>query len=206
MAVPGLGWWENLGLHNIFATRINSHGSLGVVKCASYCKLSDSWVHGMRLGDDYHYNAIGSNGIEPSDGYFIINHNWLSCGDWASSERSLGDDAGCSAVIGFYGDFAPVQNVTVSRNYLVGRIGDKSVPLADNRQPGYCLNPGFYPGKPYPQPVRMDIRDNIFGRGDSGKCGAFGPTNSLEAVGKPSNSDWQNNRFDDGEVIGRPTE
>lgn len=204
VAVPGLSWWENIGRYNVFVSRVNSHGSEGVVKCASYCSVTDSWVHGMHLGGEYHYNAVGGNGIEPEDGYFNIEHNWTSCGDWASWDKEPGNDAGCSAVIGFYGDFAPIRNITMSKNFLAGMTGDQAIPSAQDRQPGYCLNPGYYPGKPHPVPRKMVIKDNVFGRGSSGKCGVFGPVNSLNAVGKPADNVWENNTFDDGEIISRP--
>lgn len=204
VATPGLSWWENIGRYNVFVTRVNSHGSEGVVKCASYCSVTDSWVHGMHLGGEYHYNAVGGNGIEPEDGGFSIEHNWTSCGDWASWDDKPGNDAGCSAVIGFYGDFAPIRNITISKNYLAGMTGDQPIPSAQDRQPGYCLNPGYYPGKPHPEPTKMVITDNVFGRGTSGKCGVFGPTNSLNAVGKPADNVWENNVYEDGEVIPRP--
>lgn len=204
VAVPGLSWWENIGRYNVFVTRVNSHGSEGVVKCASYCSVTDSWVHGMHLGGEYHYNAVGGNGIEPDDGYFKIDHNWTSCGDWVSWDEKPGNDAGCSAVIGFYGDFAPIRNITISKNYLAGMTSGQSIPSAQDRQPGYCLNPGYYPGKPFPGPTKLVIKDNLFGRGSSGKCGVFGPTNSLNAAGKPGDNVWENNKFEDGEAIGRP--
>ena len=204
VAVPGLSWWENIGRYNVFVNRVNSHGSEGVVKCASYCSVTNTWVHGMRLGGEYHYNAIGGNGIEPEDGYFRIEHNWASCGDWASWDEQAGADAGCSAVIGFYGDFAPIRNITISKNYLAGMTGDQPIPSAETRQPGYCLNPGYYPGKPHPAPSKLVIKDNIFGRGSSGKCGVFGPTNSLNAVGQTGDNEWVNNTYEDGEMIGRP--
>ena len=82
VAVPGLSWWENIGRYNVFVWRVNSHGSEGVIKCADYCAAYDSWVHGMYLGGSYHYNAFGGNGMESANGYFTIEHNWASCGDW----------------------------------------------------------------------------------------------------------------------------
>lgn len=204
VAVPGLSWWENIGRYNVFVTRVNSHGSEGVVKCASYCSVVDSWVHGMHLGGEYHYNAVGGNGIEPDDGYFTIDHNWTSCGDWASWDEKPGNDAGCSAVIGFYGDFGPIRNISITKNFLAGMTSGQQIASAEDRQPGYCLNPGYYPGKPHPAPSKLVIRDNVFGRGSSGTCGVFGPTNSLNAVGHPADNVWENNRYEDGEIIGRP--
>lgn len=206
VAVPGLSWWENIGRYNVFVWRINSHGSEGVIKCADTCATYDSWVHGMRLGGAYHYNAFGGNGIETANGSFVIEHNWASCGDWVGVEPDVSGDAGCSAVIGFYGDFAPIRNITLNRNYLAGATIDPAISDAENRQPGYCLNPGYYPGKPYPSPSNVTVTDNIFGIGFSGKCGVFGPVNSLGAVGAEGGNVWSGNRFEDGTDIPRVEE
>lgn len=194
----GLSWWENIGRSNIFVYRVNSHGSEGVIKCDRNCEAKDNWVHGMYLGGAYHYNAFGGNGT--SD--FLIEHNWASCGDWEAWASSYDADAGCSADMGFYGDFGQIQRVTITRNYFAGT----NSALDRGRGPGYCLNPGYYPGKPYPAPDYMTITDNIFGRGSSGKCGLFGPTNSLAKSGQPKNNVWSNNRYEDGVVIPFPYE
>lgn len=200
VAPDGLSWWENIGRSNFRAVRVNSHGSQGVIKCDSNCEAVDNWVHGMELGKAYHYNAFGGNGTNN----FRIEHNWASCGDWGSTEAGVQGDAGCSAAIGFYGDFAPIQSVTIKRNFLVSTF-DMSEEGRD-RQAGYCLNPGYYPGKPYPAPKNLDITDNIFGRGGSGKCGVFGPTNSLNKIGALNGNVWDGNRYEDGAPIGRPEE
>lgn len=154
----------------------------------------------MRLGGSYHYNALGGNG---TDG-FRIEHNYASCGDWSAVDAPT-TDAGCSAVIGFYGDFGPIQNITIERNYLASSF-DSSVASGDDRQAGYCLNPGYYPGKPHPAPEKITVTDNVFARGTSKKCGVFGPSNSLNAVGQPKGNVWENNRFEDGAVIDRVEE
>ena len=204
VAPEGLSWWENVGRTNMFVARVNSHGSQGVIKCEQNCEAVDSWVHGMVLGGAYHYNAFGSNGM--SSGSFVIRHNWASCGDWTAQDDKTAD-AGCSAAIGFYGDFDPIRNITIDRNYLVGtsQSGNKTSSDTD-RQAGYCLNPGYYPGKPNPAPSNVKVTSNVFGRGDSGKCGVFGPTNSLNKVGDPKGNTWSDNRWVDGVAIGRPEE
>lgn len=194
-----LPWWENIGRNNIFVYRVNSHGGEGVIKCESNCEAKDNWVHGMQLGGEYHYNAFGGNG---TDG-FVIDHNYASCGDWASISNP-GGDAGCSAVIGFYGDFGPIRNITINRNYLVSAF-DMSA-SGQYRQAGYCLNPGYYPGKPYPAPANVSVTGNIFGRGASGKCAVYGPTNSLNARGATNGNVWTDNRYEDGVAISRPEE
>lgn len=196
---PDLPWWENVGRSNIFVYRVNSHGGEGVIKCAVNCEAKDSWVHGMVLGDAYHYNAFGGNGTKN----FKIEHNYATCGDW-ERKASPTSDAGCSAVIGFYGDFGPIEDIAIQRNYL-GSTFDMSA-SGINRQAGYCLNPGYYPGKPYPNTRNLTVTDNVFGRGGSGKCGVFGPTNSLNARGAPNGNVWNKNRYTDGTVIARPEE
>ncbi|MGO4681155.1 DUF4082 domain-containing protein [Microbacterium sp. 2MCAF23] len=194
-----LPWWENIGRSNFFAYRVNSHGGEGVIKCDTHCEAADNWVHGMQLGGSYHYNAFGGNGTND----FRILHNYASCGDWENVSNP-GGDAGCSSVIGFYGDFAPIQNITIDRNYLASTF-DMSGSGIDT-QAGYCLNPGYYPGKPYPDTHNLTVTNNVFARGGSGKCGVFGPTNSLNGIGSPNGNVWQSNRYSDGTAISRSEE
>ena len=197
-----LPYIENIGRYNYFTYRVNSHGGQGVIKCAAYCETKDSWIHSMTVGGAYHYNAIGGNGME--EGSWIIDHNWASCGDWESVLPNIDNDAGCSAVIGFYGDFSPIRNITINRNFLKSTF-DMS-PSGEFRQAGYCINPGYYVGKPYPNPTNMTITDNIFARGGSGVCGVFGPSNSLNAIGQGASNVWSNNRYEDGTIIPRVEE
>lgn len=197
-----LPYIENAGRYNYFMYRINSHGGQGVLKCAAYCEAKDNWVHGMTVGKAYHYNAVGGNGMEA--GSFLVDHNWLSCGDWESVQPGIENDAGCSAVIGFYGDFAPIRNITINRNFLKSTYDMSASGIF--RQAGYCLNPGYYVGKPNPNPTNMTITDNIFARGGSGKCGVYGPTNSLNKVGAGATNIWSGNRYEDGVAIPRPEE
>lgn len=199
VAPTDLPFWENIGRSNFYATRVNSHGGQGVIKCEQDCSATDSWVHGMRLGGSYHYNAFGGNGTER----FTIDHNYASCGDWSAVDDPA-DDAGCSAVIGFYGDYAPVQDITITRNFLESTFSDSGQSI--HRQAGYCLNPGYYPGKPYPDTFRLTVTDNVFARGSTRRCGVFGPSNSLHGRGAPNGSTWERNRYVDGAGISRPTE
>ncbi|NYE35515.1 hypothetical protein F4692_000619 [Nocardioides cavernae] len=199
VAPTDLPFWENIGRSNFYATRVNSHGGQGVIKCESNCVARDSWVHGMELGGAYHYNAFGGNGTD----HFTIDHNYGSCGDWAAVSDPV-DDAGCSAVIGFYGDYAPVQDITITRNFLASAFADSGQSI--HRQAAYCLNPGYYPGKPYPDTARIVVTDNVFARGSTRKCGVYGPSNSLHGRGAVNDNVWDRNRFVDGAPISRPTE
>lgn len=199
VAPTDLPFWENIGRSNFFASRVNSHGGQGVIKCESNCVAKDSWVHGMELGGAYHYNAFGGNGTNN----FTIEHNYGSCGDWSAVSDPT-DDAGCSAVIGFYGDYDPIQNITINRNFLASTFSGTGQSV--HRQAGYCLNPGYYPGKPYPDTSNITVTDNLFARGTTNKCGVFGPSNSLHGRGAPNGSIWERNRYADGASISRPTE
>lgn len=199
VAPPDLPWWENIGRSNFFAYRVNSHGGEGVIKCDVNCEAKDNWVHGMELGGAYHYNAFGGNGTSN----FRIEHNYASCGDW-SRVSSPTSDAGCSAVIGFYGDYAPIQNITITRNFLASSFDTSA--SGKHTQAAYCLNPGYYPGKPYPDTRGITVTDNVFARGGSGTCGVYGPSNSLNGRGAPNGNVWQNNRYSDGTPISRPEE
>lgn len=196
---PDLPFWENIGRNNVFVYRVNSHGGEGVIKCDAHCEARDNWIHGMRLGGAYHYNALGGNGTED----FRIEHNYASCGDWSAVDAPTAD-AGCSAVIGFYGDFGPIRDIAIHRNFLASSFDVSAAGVY--RQAGYCLNPGYYPGKPYPHPQNLTITGNVFARGSSGKCGVYGPTNSLNAIGMPNGNIWEDNRFEDGVAIARVEE
>ena len=52
----------------------------------------------------------------------------------------------------------------------------------------------------------MKVTDNVFGRGFNGKCGVFGPANSLNAVGVDDGNVWSDNRFEDGTAVSRVEE
>lgn len=199
VAPTDLPWWENIGRSNFFAYRVDSHGGEGVIKCDVNCEAKDNWVHGMELGGAYHYNAFGGNGTNN----FRIEHNYASCGDWSKVSDPTGD-AGCSAVIGFYGDYAPIQNITVTKNFLASSFDTSS--SGKDTQAAYCLNPGYYPGKPYPDTRNITVTDNVFARGGSGTCGVYGPSNSLNGRGIPNGNVWENNRYADGALISRPEE
>lgn len=196
IAVPGSSWWASTGFYNTFDWRVNSHGGQGTIKCQAYCESHDSWVHGMYLENQYHYNAWGGNGIEAADAGFVIDHGYADCGGFAAKDASAGSDAGCSADIGFYGDFAPVRNITINKTFFAA--AKATAQFGSGTQPGYCLNPGYYPGKPYPNPSNVVVTNNVFEKGPTGKCGEYGATNTwLSGNGNV----WSGNTWDDGTVL-----
>jgi hypothetical protein len=194
VAVPGSAFWASVGFYNTFDWRINSHGGNGTIKCQAYCESHDSWVHGMHLEQAFHYNAFGGNGIETGDGYFTIDHGYADCGSFSTSSSADGT-AGCSADIGFYGDFAPVRNITINKTYFApaATAGEFT-----NAQPGYCYNPGNYPGKPHPVAKNLTVTNNIFARGPTGQCGVYGAVSDWH---HGDGNVWRGNEWDDGTAL-----
>jgi hypothetical protein len=196
---PADSYWASIGFYNMFTYRVNSHGGQGTIKCQAYCESYDSWVHGMDLNREYHYNAFGGNGIEAAGATFVINHGYADCGGFDSRTSSVGSDAGCSADIGFYGDFAPVRNITITKTFFAPSRPTSQ--FGGSTQPGYCLNPGYYPGKPYPNPSNIVVTNNVFARGPNGKCGEYGASNTwLNGSGNV----WSGNTYDDGKAMTAP--
>ncbi len=195
VAVPGSAQWASVGFYNTFDWRTNSHGGNGTIKCQAYCESHDSWVHGMYLEQALHYNALGGNGIESADGFFTIDHGYADCGGFESRSTTVEVGASCSADIGFYGDFAPVRNVTISRTYFAPAV--TAGEFADE-QPGYCYNPGNYDEKPFPVAQNLIVTDNIFAKGPTGHCGVYGAVSNWQAG---NGNVWTGNRWDDGTAL-----
>jgi hypothetical protein len=162
------------------ATRVHVTGGNRSVNCFLDCSIVDSFVHGQFRDDTgrLHESGIrmGSNSV--------IRGNTVAC-----DAPDVAPDAGCSAALTGYGDFAVVRNNVIDGNLFVGGSG------------GYCTYGGSTKGKPFSSGTR-DIRftNNVWQRGASGKCGVWGPITSFDS-GAPGNS-WSNNRWEDGTAIG----
>jgi hypothetical protein len=193
--VPGGAYWANIGFYNTFDWRTDSHGGHGTIKCAGYCESHDSWVHGMHLDGEFHYNAFGSNGIDTADAHFLIDHAYADCGGFGSRSSTVEDGAGCSSDIGFYGDFAPIRNITIDRTYFASAA---TAGEFAHWQPGYCLSPGNHAGKPYPAASDLAVTDSVFARGPTGGCGTYGAVNNWQSG---DGNVWTGNVWDDGSAI-----
>ena len=186
--------WVNLGAHSatgigdayFVATRVHVTGGSRSVNCYRDCTVSDSYLHGQYTdsrGID-HESAIrmGSNSV--------IRHNTLAC-----DAADVPPDAGCSAALTGYGDFAIVQKNTIDNNLIVAGSG------------GYCAYGGSTAGKPYSAGVNnIKFTNNIWQRGtemgDGGRgyvCGWWGPITSFDSRA-PGNV-WTNNLYDDGTPV-----
>lgn len=168
-----------IGAGNFTATRVEVTGGNRSINCASNCIVEDSYVHGQFTD---HTGVTHESGIRMGSGS-VIRGNTIAC-----DAPDVAPDAGCSAALTGYGDFATVQNDTIDGNFFAGGSG------------GYCTYGGSTSGKPFSSGVRgMVFTNNVFQRGESGKCGWFGPITSFD-TGAPGNV-WKNNTYDNGKIV-----
>ncbi|WP_375386201.1 DUF4082 domain-containing protein [uncultured Microbacterium sp.] len=167
---------------NFTLTRVEVTGGSRSVNCAADCTVQDSYLHGQytdQRGID-HESAIrmGSNSV--------IRHNTITC-----DATPVPPDAGCSAGLTGYGDFAIVQKNTIDNNLIDG---------GPYGSMGYCAYGGSTTGKPFSVGVNsIKFTNNVFMRGPNGKCGIWGPITSFDS-NAPGNV-WTNNLWNDGKAV-----
>ena len=168
-----------IGDVNFTATRVHITGGNRSVNCYRDCTLAASYVHGQFRDST---GVFHESGVRMGSGS-VIRGNTIAC-----DAPDVAPDAGCSAALTGYGDFAVVQNNIIDGNLFVAGSG------------GYCTYGGSTPGKPYSNGTR-DIRftNNVWQRGSNGKCGSYGPITSFD-TNAPGNV-WSNNKWDDGTAV-----
>jgi hypothetical protein len=204
-----------LGKSHFVATRVETVRGISGVFCEYDCTIQDSWIHGqdfdegghahesgIRLGSACGATLSGCSGdnLYPHIlGVQNVIHDSITC-DAADNPP----DAGCSADISAYGDFAPIQNNNIKRNLLLTTTG------------GTCAYGGSGGGsKPYDLNAHNNIwQDNIFqrgagnrGAGPLGHCGfwfaisgyVYNPPSGAQ-ITQPG-SQWTNNKWDTGEQM-----
>lgn len=171
-----------IGDVNFVVTRVEVTGGSRSINCAANCTVQDSYLHGQytdKRGID-HESAIrmGANSV--------IQHNTITC-----DATPVPPDAGCSAALTGYGDFAIVQKNTIDNNLIDG---------GPYGSMGYCAYGGSTTGKPYSNGVNsIRFTNNVFMRGPNGKCGIWGPITSFDSSA-PGNI-WSNNVWNDGKPV-----
>ena len=123
--------------------------------------------------------ARGTSGTAGAGQRFV--HNTIAC-----DAPNVPPDAGCSADVTGYGDFATIQNNTLERNLFGASTG------------GTCAYGGSTPDKPYPDGNHNLFVDNVFQRG-RGHCGYWFAITDLD-VGRRGNR-WIRNRWDTGAAM-----
>ena len=168
--------------YNLTAERVNITGGQHSVHCAGNCTVTDSWLHGQYNPDGraFHTNAFITNGGAD----MLVRHNTLHCDSILNSTNG-----GCTADVSLFGDFDPVERVTIENNLL--KANDSSI--------SYCAYGGYQPSKPYPVSTYIVYRGNTFERGPNGRCGVYGPVTSWLA--SAAGNEWSGNVFDDGTPV-----
>jgi hypothetical protein len=179
---------------NYYATGLNVEGGRLGFSCRGYCTITNSYAHDGYLEGQFHYNAVGSNGL---NGPLTLEHDSLACDFENNNTTALNNGAGCSDDVGLFGDFNPISNVTV----------DKSLFVSDSQSYGgipFCLDGGGQTGKAYPTFSNEAVTNNVFqrgssvGNGGSNKCGQYG---ALYAWETGNGNTWSGNTWDDGTAL-----
>jgi hypothetical protein len=175
--VEGAVWGYNITLDRSEVT-----GGQHSVHANDNVTVTNSWLHSQYNpdGQSYHNNAFITNG----GSNMVVRHNTLHCTAILNST-----DGGCTADVSLFGDFEPVQNVTIDNNLL----------KANNSSISYCAYGGYQPAKAYPVSTGIKYTNNVFERGANNKCGVYGPVTSFQTTA--TGNIWSNNTFEDGALI-----
>jgi hypothetical protein len=168
------------------ATRVEVTGGNRGAYCQFDCTIQDSWIHGTEWEDQWH-----ASGVRPEI-QTTVRHNTLAC----DAHPPVGFEGDCSADMTGYPDFAPPHDWTIDGNLFV----------ANELDAAYCTFGGSSPGKPFSDDpltgVDIKFTNNVFQRGTSGTCAAYGPVADFNPA-KPG-AVWSNNTWDDGTPLPTP--
>ncbi|GIM65678.1 hypothetical protein Pve01_86470 [Planomonospora venezuelensis] len=167
--------------YNITARRVDVTGGQHSFQCNNNCEVTDSWLHDQYNpnGGSYHNNAFISNG----GSNMLVRGNTLHCTAVLNST-----DGGCTADVSLFGDFDPIDNVTIDNNFL----------RANNSSISYCAYGGDSDSKPYTG-TNVRFTNNVFERGPNRKCGVYGPVTSFDR--NAAGNVWSGNVWDSGEAV-----
>jgi len=173
---PGTG----IGVRDFVATRVHVYGGNRSILCQYHCTVQDSYVHGQYNDMEGYYHE---SGIRVENGS-IIRHNTILC-----DGMDIPPEAGCSADLTGYGDFAIIQNNTIDRNLF-----------RTSKSSGFCAYGGSTRGKPFSVGANhIRFTNNVFERGPSRKCGAYGPITDFDS--KAPGNVWTANVWDSGGTV-----
>lgn len=180
----GEAYLHSVGFENVTVLRSDIKGGQSGVNCYFNCLIQDSYLHDPFVpeGEDWHLNAFLSNG---GSNIKLIG-NTLAC-----DRPTNAAGGGCTANASIFGDFGPNSDYTIQGNLFVA-----------SDEMSYCFYGGYDPKKKFSDTQRIVIRDNVFQRGDTGKCGTFGAATSYNPAG--AGNVWQDNRWDDGKPFASP--
>jgi hypothetical protein len=172
---------RGIGSRNFRLLRVEVRGGYSSGMCEYDCEVRDSWLHGQDRDEGGHAHESGirlGSGTTPRSQRLI--HNTIVC-----DAKEVLPDAGCSADVTGYGDFAPIRNNLVEQNLL-----------GASPEGAFCAYGGSTKEKPFPNGSNNVWRHNIFQRGANGKCATYAPMVDGD-WGKRGNL-WTGNRWDTG--------
>lgn len=168
---------------NYTATRLEITGGNRSAYCVNTCTIRDSYVHGQMHDPTGYYHE---SGIRMEQNTTLLG-NTIVC-----DAPSFPPDAGCSAGLSGYGDFAPIRDNLIQGNYF--RVVDA----------GACAYGGSSKGKPYSDAAR-NIRfiDNVFfkdpGSERGSTCGYWFNVADFDSAA-PGN-EFRGNKMSDGTPV-----
>lgn len=168
-----------VGNGNFTAVRVEITGGRRSANCETDCTIEDSFVH-RQTGDPS--GKAHLSGIRMGQNT-TLRSNAIIC-----EGTRIAPASGCSAALTGYGDFAPVQNNLIEGNRFVGSNAS------------FCAFGGSSGEKDFSDQAR-NIRfiNNVFVRGETGKCGNLAPIEAFDSDA-PGNV-WDGNTWDDGEPL-----
>jgi hypothetical protein len=182
---------------NYRVVRVEMKGGHNGAQCengASYCVLTDSWIHAQYepSGGLRHLGGFLNDGGTPT----TLIHNRITCDAWAEN-----DEGGCTGDVNLIPNFGVMAGVLVQNNYL-----------GANANAAYCTYAGATPGLPgYARRSNHIVYvDNVFGKNDvvsapaphpgsTKRCADYGPVTGFDVDG-PGNY-WNSNHYENGTVI-----
>lgn len=173
---------SGLGKSDFYAARVHIHGGNRSAWCEYNCTIVDSYVHGQARDPS---GVAHEGGIRMGDGS-TIRHNAIAC-----DAPDVPPDAGCSADLTGYGDFAPIRNNLLERNLFMASTGGACA---------YGGSSGDDGSKPFGnQAANIRFVDNVFQHGPGGKCGFYFPITDFDSS-RPGNV-WTGNVWDTGGTV-----
>jgi hypothetical protein len=167
--------------------RTDVQGGYSTGYCWTHCTSQDSYFHNQWQVDvgegpgNVHASALRQ------ENNLTVAHSTIFC-----QVTFVEPDNGCSADISGYPDFGPIHDNTYDNTLMMANIWA-----------GFCGYGGATGSKPFSgdplNATNIKWRNNIFQKGASGTCGAFGPFTDFDDT--RTGNEWTNNLYDDGSSV-----
>lgn len=172
-----------IGARDFIARRCNIFGGKKSVMIHMNGTLEYSFCHDQA---DDPTGVMHESGVRMGSDS-IIRYNKIGC-----DANDYPPDAGCSACLTGYGDFATIERNLIEYNYFSKTKG------------GYGIYCGSSPSKPFPLANNIVVRNNIFQRNSASQngltTGFYGTVSDYDPAG--AGNVWANNVYDvDGGAV-----